>query len=120
MLKKEKNIVIFFILILSLGLFFLSFNKYSFYRSFIEISTKNDRNLSLKINETYKFDKININTANINSLVLLPGIGREIALRIVEYRTENGNFKATKDLLKVKGIGTKKLETMKKYIKIGL
>ena len=49
---------------------------------------------------------VNINTAPAEELsTLLIGIGLKKAERIVEYRTENGDFKAAEDLQKVKGIG---------------
>ena len=61
--------------------------------------------------------RININTATEQQLTLLPGIGETIAKRIIEYRTENGNFTTVEDLMKVSGIGEKKFEQMKPYDK---
>lgn len=48
---------------------------------------------------------ININTASASELESLPGIGPVLAGRIVAYRTENGPFEATEDLMDVSGIG---------------
>ena len=53
---------------------------------------------------------ININTANEQELLRLPGIGPEYARRIAEYREKNGYFKKKEELLRVKGIGPKKYE----------
>lgn len=61
-------------------------------------------------------NKININTAKIEELVKLKGIGQSIALRIISYRKENGAFKSSEDLLKVKGIGEKKLSMFESKI----
>ena len=47
----------------------------------------------------------NINTASASELDKLPGIGPAYAGRIVEYREKNGQFKATHDIVKIKGIG---------------
>jgi competence protein ComEA len=60
--------------------------------------------------------QININTATAEQLVMLPGIGKKTADATIEYRTKNGNFKTIDDFAKVKGIGPKKLEKIKKYL----
>lgn len=49
--------------------------------------------------------KININTATLSELISLPGIGEKRAQKIISYRDKAGNFKKTKDIMKVKGIG---------------
>lgn len=53
--------------------------------------------------------RLNINLATVRQLTLLPGIGPALAGRIVSYRTEHGEFRTADDLIKVKGIGPKKL-----------
>jgi len=63
-----------------------------------------------------KPSKININTASIEELISLPGIGPKTAERIYEYRKKHGKFKDVNELLNVKGIGPKKLEKIKPYI----
>ena len=59
---------------------------------------------------------VNVNTASTGELAELPGIGPELAERIVRYREENGTFQAAEDLLAVKGIGERKLEDVRSYI----
>jgi len=60
--------------------------------------------------------KINLNTATVKELVQLKRIGTKYAERIVQFREENGPFKAPEDLLKVPGIGTKTFELNKNRI----
>jgi len=62
--------------------------------------------------------KININTAKIAELELLPGIGPSFAKRIVEYREANGSFNAIEDITGVKGIGPATFEKLKDYITV--
>ena len=52
---------------------------------------------------------ININTATVAQLDLLPEIGPVLAQRIVDYRNEYGPFERVEDLLYVNGIGEKTL-----------
>lgn len=47
-------------------------------------------------------DMININTADEAALAKVKGIGKAKAKEIVDYRTKNGDFKSTDDLLKIK------------------
>jgi competence protein ComEA len=60
--------------------------------------------------------KININTATLAELDTLPGIGASIGQRIIDYRTQNGDFKKLEDLKKVRGIGDALFEQIKDLI----
>jgi competence protein ComEA len=62
--------------------------------------------------------KININTASLTELQELPRIGEKVAQNIIDFRKENGNFKSTADLLKVKGIGEKIYELIKDRVTV--
>lgn len=55
-------------------------------------------------------DCVDINEADESELVRLPGVGPVLAKKIAEYRQENGKFKSSEDLIKIKGIGPAKLE----------
>ena len=59
---------------------------------------------------------VNINTATLEQLDTLPGVGEATANKIITYREENGGFKTIEDLKNVKGIGDKKFEDMKSSI----
>lgn len=66
--------------------------------------------------ERIQSQKININTASIKQLKKLPGIGPTLAKRIVEFRNQNSPFSSSVELLKVKGIGKRKLEKLLPHI----
>lgn len=61
---------------------------------------------------------ININTASIDELTDLPGIGEVKAKAILAYREEIGGFKSIEELSEVNGIGDKTLEKIKQLITI--
>ncbi len=62
--------------------------------------------------------KININTARTDQLQMLPGIGASLAGRIVDYRKDNGPFKALEDLQDVDGLTAKRFGRIKDLIKL--
>lgn len=59
---------------------------------------------------------IDINSAGVDDLVQLPGVGQKTAERIFSYRQENGQFKNIEDLMNVKGIGQKKFDKLKSRV----
>ncbi|MDA6141499.1 ComEA family DNA-binding protein, partial [Escherichia coli] len=61
---------------------------------------------------------VNLNTATLEDLQTLNGIGPSKAQAILTYREENGPFKTVEDLLQVSGIGEKSLEKIKAEIAI--
>lgn len=62
--------------------------------------------------------KVNINTASLEELDQLPGIGSAIAQRIIDYRSEHGEFKKVEDIQEVKGIGDAKFNEIKDDITV--
>ena len=60
--------------------------------------------------------KININTADEETLQQLPGVGPVLARRIVAWREENGSYQIPEDLLAVEGIGLATLEGLRDMI----
>ena len=59
---------------------------------------------------------ININTASVEELDGLPGIGPTIAQRIIDYRDENGPFQTIEDILNVSGVGPSTFDQIKDLI----
>jgi competence ComEA-like helix-hairpin-helix protein len=60
--------------------------------------------------------QVNINSASVEQLSLLPRIGPSVAQRIVDFRKENGPFKSVDDLMLVRGIGEKSLAGIRAYL----
>ena len=65
-----------------------------------------------------KKSSINLNTADKALLTKLPGIGPKTAQKIIHLRNEKSGFKSIEELTKVKGIGLKKLQKIKKFLYI--
>ena len=61
---------------------------------------------------------VNINSASIEQLQLLPRIGPTVAKRIVEFREQNGRFENPEDLLLIEGIGDRTFEQLERWIRI--
>lgn len=66
--------------------------------------------------ETSKEGKVNINTATVEELKTLKGVGEKKAEAIIEYRKKNGSFKTKEDLMKVRGIGKKLFDSFQERI----
>ncbi len=64
-------------------------------------------------------DAININSASAKELQKVDGIGGKTAAKIIAYRGEHGAFKNVDGLLKIKGIGKKKLEKVGDELTVG-
>jgi competence protein ComEA len=137
MTKREKNVVLGILAVCAAGLLFLTLNRYSFYQNYVDLTPS--REVSRQVTEGSVADggqqsttqdlqsstdeepgtptqTFNINTADLYELESLPGIGRVTALNIIDYRTQNGPFTEFDDLIKVKGIGEKKLEMLRQYV----
>lgn len=61
---------------------------------------------------------VSLNTATAEELAVLPGIGNELALRIVEYRREHGPFAKIEDVMEVNGIGEGKFSEIRDQITV--
>ena len=63
--------------------------------------------------------KLDLNTATVEELVTLPGIGEVLAERIVAYRELHGGFSSIDELSQVEGIGEKRVEAIQDYVTLG-
>jgi len=61
---------------------------------------------------------LNLNTATLDQLEDLPGIGRATAERILEYRQKQGGFKKIEELMNVRGIGEKAFLKLKPLVTV--
>lgn len=59
---------------------------------------------------------VNLNTATVDQLTTLPGIGQKTAELIIEYRTKSGGFKKIEELMNIKGIGEKTFLKLKPLV----
>lgn len=62
--------------------------------------------------------RVNINTADLEELMTLKGIGEVKAQAIIDYRTEYGSFNSVDELINVSGIGEKTLDNLRDYITV--
>ncbi len=69
--------------------------------------------LALALYASAALAAVNLNTATLDELVALPGIGPAKAQAIIDYRTKSGGFKSVEELKDVKGIGAKRYEKLK-------
>lgn len=61
---------------------------------------------------------VDINTAELDELTELPGIGEKMGQRIIDYREKNGDFAQVEDIMKVEGIGQGTFEKLKPLITV--
>ena len=116
-MKKPGIIALSLVCCLFLGLvtgFFLgrNINKFPVQISKIPDVTENTTNPT----DNVEIRIININTATVEELTALPGIGEVLAGRIIQERNENGSFHSIDDILRVNGIGETTLNNIRNYI----
>lgn len=111
-MKNNNNFKIIIVLItgvlLSAGAFLAGY--------YIEEKSFGEANCSLQ--EGVEFP-ININTATAQELDMLLGIGEVLSQRIVQYRTQHGDFKDKRELFNVEGIAEERYKKIQHYITVG-
>lgn len=80
--------------------------------------TTNDACIKKATTEEKKDTKVSINTATVEELMKIDGIGESKAKAIVKYRETNGNFETIEDIKNVSGIGESTFEKFKDYITV--
>ncbi len=68
--------------------------------------------------EGLELSSISLNKGLKQELMRLPGVGEVMSDRILSYRSKRGSFRQLEELMNVEGIGEKKFEKMKQYLKL--
>jgi competence protein ComEA len=70
------------------------------------------------VRETEDGTVVNINSATLEELQMIPGVGPSTAKKILDFRDVNGRFNSPEDLKKISGIGDKTYDNLKDYIEV--
>lgn len=86
--------------------------------AYVDYTNPENSNNELTNNEVPVFNKVNINTANLELLITLPNIGESKAHAILSMREEKGKFNSIDEIKEVSGIGESTFEKIKDLITV--
>lgn len=101
--KQEKQVIIF---LLTIALFGLGIDFLSKRFSQVKAIAYTNPNLG----------KINLNHADKETLMIIPGIGKTLAARIIEYRKQNNGFSSLDELKRIKGITQNRYQKLEESV----
>ena len=124
--RQEKTVIITLIVTFAIGTGIITFRKLSnkngvssFNSRYSKIDNNHGKYIVVNTNK-FEIDKIriDINNADKSELMKLPGIGKELSERIINYRNSIGKFEKIDEIINIKGIGKKKLEKILPFVYI--
>jgi len=118
MQRKEQIVILLFILIISIFIAISFCNK--LHREVSYLTPEELLKSTYAAQAIQEKEIVDINTASRYALAKLPGIGPKTAQRIIDYRDNNNGFVSKDQLLNVKGIGTKKYDTIRRRIEVNV
>ena len=68
--------------------------------------------------QTHCEGTLNLNTATLEQLTILPGIDQAEANNIIDYRDSNGAFDSVEELIRVKGMSYREIDTIREYLSL--
>lgn len=115
----EKKLIILLSAVLLAGAFILYVRHSRPFADIKVISGQAEYEVPMKdvLRDIRERRRVNVNTDSMEELTGVPGIGERTYALIYEYRAEHGDFETLDDLINIKGIGKKKLEKMRPYLK---